>query len=812
MKLRLLYIFIILLSFKAEGQGIVVDTTSYNTERLVKEVLLPSGCIQVTNFQSSSRLSVGYFNKSNSQFPIQEGIIIRSGIAKFAEGTYTGLHESSQVNTNSDPYLQQLSNQSGQLEPITDVAYLEFDFTPISNQFSFDFLFASNEYGEFQCGYSDVFAFVLTDLNTGQQSNLAVVPGTSNPISVKTIRNNAYNASCSSSNPSLFQQYNVNQPVASQCNMRGQTAVLNASAYVVPFRNYRIRLAIGDYKQSGFDSAVFIKGGSFQTPLVIGQDQFICDGENIVLDSHLDSTFSFEWSQDGQIITGADQSSYTIQEPGTYHLTASLMNGFCTVEDTVVISPLVSNTPNNVFSCYTTQPTSAFNLNINNAAGLGLDPLQYQVVFYRTLADAQSNQNPIPNSQTGNYVGANGDTIYIKIKKISSGAICSSLMSFELLYKPDFAISNQIQIDLCVNQTTFDLTSQLGALVLGASTQLFNFRFFTSATDMAANQNSIDVRNPYALPQDVSSFSVYVRVALNGLFGCYKTAQLQFTIHPLPEVDTADNQIVCSSYDLPPLTHGFYCLAPNGVQPVTLPYQITENRTVYIYNGPDAFGCANQSQFQITVIEKFNPPASACGTYVVGTPPWGHYYSAPHGQGPWIPAGTTYTEATTLYYYAEMDQNVCRDIPVPIQINPKPVVSQLAPQTLCSNFTIPIINDGQFYTESGGLGYLLPAGTVVSPTQLIMANGSTHNIHMPLTLYLYANNGTCANESTTTLHILDTTQFTDVEQCGPYLLPAMSVGGYFTQPNGLGTAIDASAPITQSKTVYYYAVPTSGTS
>jgi hypothetical protein len=58
---------------------------------------------------------------------------------------------SSQLNNNSDFELQKISNSTGQNIPITDVAYLEFDFVPLSNKFSFDFLFASNEYGEFQC-------------------------------------------------------------------------------------------------------------------------------------------------------------------------------------------------------------------------------------------------------------------------------------------------------------------------------------------------------------------------------------------------------------------------------------------------------------------------------------------------------------------------------------------------------------------------------------------------------------------------------------------------------------------------------------
>jgi hypothetical protein len=47
---------------------------------------------------------------------------------------------SSQLNNNSDFELQKISNSTGQNIPITDVAYLEFDFVPLSNKFSFDFI------------------------------------------------------------------------------------------------------------------------------------------------------------------------------------------------------------------------------------------------------------------------------------------------------------------------------------------------------------------------------------------------------------------------------------------------------------------------------------------------------------------------------------------------------------------------------------------------------------------------------------------------------------------------------------------------
>jgi hypothetical protein len=39
---------------------------------------------------------------------------------------------SSELNNNSDFDLQKISNSTGQNTPITDVAYLEFDFVPLS--------------------------------------------------------------------------------------------------------------------------------------------------------------------------------------------------------------------------------------------------------------------------------------------------------------------------------------------------------------------------------------------------------------------------------------------------------------------------------------------------------------------------------------------------------------------------------------------------------------------------------------------------------------------------------------------------------
>ncbi|NJM78723.1 MAG: CUB domain-containing protein, partial [Flavobacterium sp.] len=112
------------------------------------------------------------------------------------------------------------------------------------------------EYGQWQCASFDTFAFFLTDLSTNTTTNLAVIPSTTTPVSVLNIRDQAYNPNCTSANAGLFSTYNVTNPGASTLNMRGHTNVLNASASVTPNRSYRIRLAIGDYQDFRYDSAV----------------------------------------------------------------------------------------------------------------------------------------------------------------------------------------------------------------------------------------------------------------------------------------------------------------------------------------------------------------------------------------------------------------------------------------------------------------------------------------------------------------------------------------------------------------------------
>jgi gliding motility-associated-like protein len=811
MKLKL-SLFIFLYSVFVFSQGIAVDVTTYSNQQLVRNVLLGNNdCINSSNFSSSSPLSVGYFNKATSGLSLNEGIIIRSGLAKNTEGQYTGANTSTQVNTTSDTNLQQLSNNSGQTDPITDVGFLQFDFIPISNQFSFDFVFASNEYGQYQCGFSDAFAFLLTNLSTGVTTNLAVIPGTSLPVSVKTIRNQANNPGCTSSYPIFFSKYNVTNPSNSDLNMRGVTTVLNASSAVVPNVNYRIRLVIGDYKDSNFDSAVLIKGGSFTTTLDIGPDQNICQGNSVDLRTNLNPPFTHVWSLNGTVIPGATSNTYAATQAGTYSVTAS--SGTCVLTDTVVLNNLVVNNPPDIASCYNGAALNSFNLSQNSTAVLGISNTVYSLEYYNDINDANTQSNAIPLSQLSSYQSVGSETIYIKIKKIADNTFCDALYQFNLVEKPQINLEAPYTVNYCESDLPVNLTLQNATILNGLPAANYSLSFFTTATDSQNNSNAITNATAYSnLPVGVST-TIYVRANDTSLPGCFGTSSFSIFINPSPLVDTVAPVIECSSYALQPLTNGSYYTqtgGPSGTGTlITLPYTVTNGTTIYVFSGPTATGCTNETNFTVTFIDEFVIPPTGCGNYVIPSAPAGNFYSAAGGLGTLYPAGTILNTSQTIYFYAVINTVVCRDEAIPIVIYPLPILLPISNVVVCSSYTLPAPSVGNYYTNAGGTGTLLPAGTVISANTATLPNSTVVPVTMPLTTYNYYFDGQCSNEVSFTVSVVNTALYTAVTSC-PYVLPAITFGGYYSQPQGQGPLLNPAAVISTSQAVYYYAATTDG--
>jgi hypothetical protein len=259
------------------SQPIVVNTTQYSVPQLVQQILFgnnSNACFsgEITNITWSTGSNfgasngIGYFSNTNPNFPITSGVVLSTGNVLSSAGPNTSTLSDGVWPGDNDlfNYIDGLGIDPN-ISSFNDATILEFDFTPYINTISFDFLFASEEYGTFQCSYSDAFAFFLTDITAGTPSqNIALLPNSNTPISVVTIRNNTYNSSCGSMNPNYFGHYNGNQFInTSTTNYNGETVLLNANSSVIPLHTYHMKLVIADRNDNSYDSAVFLAANSF---------------------------------------------------------------------------------------------------------------------------------------------------------------------------------------------------------------------------------------------------------------------------------------------------------------------------------------------------------------------------------------------------------------------------------------------------------------------------------------------------------------------------------------------------------------------
>ena len=147
---------------------ISTSTTLFSVEELVTEVLIDSECNQAFNVTSSTGIDfgstngIGYFEANGSSWPFENGLIMTSGDVANAAGPESGVLVDGTYAWPGDGDLEAFipGLNAGDTN---NASIIEFEFVPVSNSMSFDFIFAAEEYGTFQCTFTDAFAFLLTD-------------------------------------------------------------------------------------------------------------------------------------------------------------------------------------------------------------------------------------------------------------------------------------------------------------------------------------------------------------------------------------------------------------------------------------------------------------------------------------------------------------------------------------------------------------------------------------------------------------------------------------------------------------------------
>ena len=427
-------------SWAINGQYIQVNDT-YTAQQLVQNVLVGnSPCANVSNFSVSGdafsgiQNSYGYFNAGTSNFPFSEGIVLSTGKATSAIGPNSSILSQGGTSWLGDSDLELALGVSNSINATS----LEFDFIPITNKISFDYIFSSEQYllnaSSNQCNYTDGFAFLLKPIdNSTPYQNLAIVPGTTIPVKINTVRGTG--SICPPANQSYFDAFNgTNHPT----NFNGQTVIMKAEANVIPGTPYHIKLVIADQGNNLYDSAIFLGANSFNVGANLGSDKLlatnnpICEGDTYDLDVTIPGLYTYKWFKNNSEILGQSNSIYTVRDSGTYRVEITLIGTSCVATDEVIIEysakPSLTNT--RLIQCdEDNDRVATFDLTKVNSIITRNNSQLSNVVYFENINDV----NPIANPMI--YRNTTTNTVYGRVSN-SFGCVAFATVTLQ--------ISNQV--------------------------------------------------------------------------------------------------------------------------------------------------------------------------------------------------------------------------------------------------------------------------------------------------------------------------------------------------------------------------------
>lgn len=237
---------------------------------------------QVTAADSS--YAYFYANGTAPELIPGEGILLTTGRALNAIGPNdeTGLPQivdgqclNCDLYDNEFPGSPLLTTANGGLSTF-DACTFEFDIVPQGDSLSFDFTFGSEEYLEWVgSSFNDVFGFFVSGPNVGVDVNIALIPGTSQPVAINSVNH--------ITNTDFF--FHNENPPGTFIQYDGLTVGLTAAiGDLVPCEVYHIKLIIADGSDRLYDSAVLINKINSNpitiTTSTVGGTEFMVEGCN----------------------------------------------------------------------------------------------------------------------------------------------------------------------------------------------------------------------------------------------------------------------------------------------------------------------------------------------------------------------------------------------------------------------------------------------------------------------------------------------------------------------------------------------------
>ncbi|MDG1309716.1 MAG: choice-of-anchor L domain-containing protein, partial [Flavobacteriaceae bacterium] len=540
----------LLVSVTALSQNVEVSSSAYTPQELIENVLINSSCVEnlvVTNvvggdFNATDK-SYGYFNANGSSFPLDSGVVLSTGKLSNVGGPNDSLSDDDASNWGGDPDLEMILNESNTL----NATIIEFNFSASASQISFNYVFASEEYQENNsstCQYSDLFGFLIRKDTDVDYTNIALVPTTETPVKVTTVHSGVP-GECDPINEAYFGSWNSN---SAPINFNGQTAVLTATANIIPNEIYHVKLVIADEQNFRYDSAVFLEASSFKLGTDLGIDRLIatnnslCGDETTSLSALQNNVLSYQWFKNNIPLSGNTASTFEVESEGLYSVEVVLDNG-CISYGSIQIeySPLpiafdtslVQCDDDGLFDGFTT-----FNLTEINETFINNIPNR-DTKFYTSLTAAQNSTDEINGSGFNNTT--NPQTVYVQL--IDTNTNCFDIAALTL------SVSTTTGTDTVLKSCDSD----------GNEDGFFNFTLSDADADVLSDLPAIFTLSYYEtyqealleinpLPANYTNTSAYSQILFARIENgndCHGINQVELEVKDLPQLVTEQQQQYC---------------------------------------------------------------------------------------------------------------------------------------------------------------------------------------------------------------------------------------------------------------------------
>jgi gliding motility-associated-like protein len=697
----------------------------------------------------------GKFISTATPLGLDSGIVLTTGKAINTAGAESFLANTSN-GTAGDAALTTLAGAATH-----DACYLEFDLIPNGDTVSFRYVFGSEEYINSVCGiYNDAFAFFISGPGITGTQNMALIPGSTIPVTVNSINNGTpgpgYSiATCSSMGPgSPFTSYYTSNVGGTQLTYRGYTVPMVAYHAVTPCNTYHLKMTIADAGNYLYDSGVFIEAGSLKTNTyhfiktdsigitLLGTPHTIVKGCNSatirIKSDHASGTAqTVNFSYGGTAINGVDFSgpSSTVIPAGDTIVSINITGLPTPVTGTTTLavylqSPFACGIVDTVNLTILDSPTATI-LTPDTAICLGQSFTlrgAASAILNTTWSPATSLSSPTSLTTTAAPV----TTTTYTLTGTLAAAGCTPVMRSVLV---------------TVNTGTVNILTSDTSICRGASSPILvapGTPTTTYSWSPAAGLNSAILMNPTATPTTTTTYTV---TAIDPGVGCPATDQITITVFtPDAHILTHDTAICTgASFQLrasgnPSLTYSWSPATglsdPTVQRPMATPAATTNYVLLATVPGTP---CFVQEDVLVTVI----PPVIAtagtgapiCKSVPVqlrGLPSGSNYsytWDGPSGfhstlEEPWVGEATPANSGVYTLVVTDMNTSCAGTDTIDVSVNSAAMIhlSNLTPsQTIINGSSIQLnATNARFYSWAPNDGSLSDANInnpIATPTQ-----------------------------------------------------------------------------------------------